>query len=89
MRSSNCHLSSTARFNGGIRLAIVEVGRTRYRFSVKALAELLKRSEPAISQMIRRRWEERTDLKETQQLLEFLEKSESKGAELQVVGVEC
>jgi len=56
-----------------IRKAFVEVARTRYRFSVKALGEYLKRSESAISRMVRRRWEQKQDLPETMRLLRWLE----------------
>ena len=87
----NLHLASLTRFGAvrclshpgkdrrrsRVRQALVEVGRRCYQFSVKELAKLLGRSEPAISRMVRRSWEKGPELKETSQLRSFLEESES------------
>ena len=72
-----------------IRQAFVEVGRKFYRYPVKELADYLGRSEPAISRMVRRRWESRQELQETRQLLTFLEKEELKQEDSVVEAVKC
>jgi len=72
-----------------IRQAVVEVGRGQYRFSVLELAKHLKRSEPAISQITRRRWESREELAETRQLRAFLVASSTKVGEGMTEEVKC
>jgi hypothetical protein len=60
------------KFRSRIRQALVEVARRYYRFQVKEIANQLKRSEPAISRIIKRRWEKKEGLEEATQLIAFI-----------------
>ena len=72
-----------------IRQALVEVGRKRYRFAVVELAEYLKRSEPAISRVLLRRWESGEEMEEVRQLLAFLARPASRTHESAADAPKC